>query len=241
MNDWIKKLEDHKHLMLLISLLVMCFIQPFAQGMLLGLALFDVFLTIVVLGIFVIIFKRGRDRRWALVLATPTIIAQWSIYVLPSEAVWAAMVIHHVFLLVFLSLAVIIVLRGIFKEPSIRSDHFIATVCGYLIVGVTWGNAYQLVDMRVPNAFSVKPEILQQFGNEHRRSFLFNYLSLSTLTGTGYGDITPIWPGVASLTWMEAMFGQFYIAIVVAQLIGLKLERSKESQAASQREAEPLN
>jgi hypothetical protein len=40
---------------------------------------------------------------------------------------------------------------------------------------------------------------------------------------------------------MEAMFGQFYIAIVVAQLIGLKWERSKESQAVSQREAEPRN
>jgi hypothetical protein len=33
---------------------------------------------------------------------------------------------------------------------------------------------------------------------------------------------------VASLTWMEAMFGQFYIAIVVAELIGLKLARAAE-------------
>ena len=47
----------------------------------------------------------------------------------------------------------------------------------------------------------------RQLLNDHSRSFLFNYFSLCTLTGTGYGDITPIWPGVASLTWMEAMFG----------------------------------
>ena len=143
---------------------------------------------------------------------------------------------HHGLILLFLAPAVAIILRGVFKETTIESDHVIATVCGYLLAGVAWGNAYQLVDLLVPDAFSIKPEFAGQIVNDHMRSFLFNYFSLCTLTGTGYGDITPIWPGVASLTWMEAMFGQFYIAIVVAELIGLKLARTAEPppQAAQQ-------
>jgi voltage-gated potassium channel len=52
---------------------------------------------------------------------------------------------------------------------------------------------------------------------------LFDYYSLMTLTTMGYGNITPIRPPATSLTWMEAMFGQFYIAVIVAQLVGLKL------------------
>lgn len=39
----------------------------------------------------------------------------------------------------------------------------------------------------------------------------------------GYGDIIPIGPPAYSLTWLEEMAGQFYMAVVVAQLVGLKL------------------
>jgi hypothetical protein len=53
--------------------------------------------------------------------------------------------------------------------------------------------------------------------------FLFNYFSVTTLTSLGYSDITPISTLALSLSWMEVAFGQFYIAVVVAQLVGLRL------------------
>jgi Ion channel len=46
---------------------------------------------------------------------------------------------------------------------------------------------------------------------------------LMTLTTMGYGDITPSRPPATSLTWIEAVFGQFYIALIVVQLVGLGL------------------
>lgn len=39
----------------------------------------------------------------------------------------------------------------------------------------------------------------------------------------GYGDITPLRPPATALAMLEAIFGQFYIAVVVAQLVGLRL------------------
>ncbi len=44
-----------------------------------------------------------------------------------------------------------------------------------------------------------------------------------TLTGLGYPDITPTASPSYSLSWLESVFGQFYIAVVVAQLVGLRL------------------
>jgi voltage-gated potassium channel len=214
---------------LLVTLLGMCLAQPVAQGIAVGLILFDVFLTLALLGVFVVLFKRRHERQWAVAFAVPAILVQWASFGLPVQVQRAAGIAHHGLILLFLVLAVAIILRGVFEEKTIESDQFIATICGYLLAGLAWGNAYQLVDLFVPDAFSIKAEIGGQIVNDHTRSFLFNYFSLCTLTGTGYGDITPIWPGVASLTWMEAMFGQFYIAIVVAQLIGLKLARTAES------------
>lgn len=236
MGQWRQTLHDHKNLILLISLILMCIVQPLAQGMLLGLVLFDVLLTLVLLSIFVLFFKRPRERHWALALAIPGISAQWISYLVPADRQWMADVAHHMFILFFLTFAVAIIIRGIFEENSIRHDHILATVCGYIIAGVAFGNAYQVIDLFVPHAYSIKPEILAQMHSEHTRSFLFNYFSLSTLCGTGYGDITPVWPGVASLTWMEAIFGQFYIAIVVAQLIGLKLARLTNQTAPDHRD-----
>jgi hypothetical protein len=235
MDVWGRKFHDHKHLVLLITLLIMCVVQPVAHGMLGGLVLFDVLLTLVLLGIFVLFFKQRNERIAALAIAIPGISIQWASYLIPPETRWLAEVLHHLLILIFLTLAVAIIIRGIFEENSVRHDHFLATVCGYIIAGVAFGNAYQIVDLFVPHAFSIKPEILSQMQSEHTRSFLFNYFSLSTLSGTGYGDITPVWPGVASLTWMEAIFGQFYIAIVVAQLIGLKLSRLSETSREVQK------
>jgi len=47
-----------------------------------------------------------------------------------------------------------------------------------------------------------------------------------TLTTMGYSDITPAGAPVYTLIWLEAVFGQFYIAVVVAQLVGLKLAQA---------------
>jgi len=51
-------------------------------------------------------------------------------------------------------------------------------------------------------------------------------LSITTLTSLGYSDITPIDTLALSLSWIEVVFGQFYIAVVVAQLVGLRLAES---------------
>ena len=49
------------------------------------------------------------------------------------------------------------------------------------------------------------------------------YFSLTTLTTTGYGDIVAVNPFARSLANLEALIGQFYLAITVARLITLEL------------------
>jgi voltage-gated potassium channel len=43
------------------------------------------------------------------------------------------------------------------------------------------------------------------------------------LTTLGYGEITPALPIARFLAFMEAIVGVFYIAILVASLIGVRL------------------
>ncbi len=46
------------------------------------------------------------------------------------------------------------------------------------------------------------------------------YFSTVTLTTLGYGDVTPASPYARWLAQVEAVFGQLYIAILVAALVG---------------------
>jgi len=53
----------------------------------------------------------------------------------------------------------------------------------------------------------------------------FVYFSFVTLTTLGYGDITPANIVVGTLTYMEALFGQLFVAIMIARLVGLYTAR----------------
>ncbi len=46
------------------------------------------------------------------------------------------------------------------------------------------------------------------------------YYTMITLTTAGYGDITPQLPISQSLSMLIAVTGQFYVAIIVAILVG---------------------
>ena len=46
------------------------------------------------------------------------------------------------------------------------------------------------------------------------------YFSYITLTTLGYGDVTPVHPLARWLAQVEAVFGELYIAILIATLVG---------------------
>jgi voltage-gated potassium channel len=52
-----------------------------------------------------------------------------------------------------------------------------------------------------------------------------------TLSTAGYGDIAPLSQAARTLSWAEAIAGQFYMAILVAGLVSIRF-----SQLTSQRE-----
>jgi hypothetical protein len=49
------------------------------------------------------------------------------------------------------------------------------------------------------------------------------YFSLTTLTTTGYGDITAVDPSARGFANLEQVLGQFYVAVTIARLVALEL------------------
>jgi hypothetical protein len=86
-----------------------------------------------------------------------------------------------------------------------------------------WTNLYGAIDLLFPGSFSVPQQMQAQLSDWDGRHAIFIYFSLVTLTTVGFGDVTATQGPATVLVALEAVAGQFYIAVVVAQLVGIKL------------------
>ena len=189
-------------------------------------AVCDVVLSAICVYLFFIIFIELWQMRIAVTLMLPVFVANLSIYVMSDGARLAAEVLYHIGMVAFLGFAVAVIMRDIIKKRAISGDDVIGALCGYILVALAWASLYALAYLLVPGSFSVNREIVWRLGEWHQRRALFDYLSFTTMLTLGYGDLVPVGPPAYSLTWLEAMFGQFYMAVVVAQLVGLKLAQA---------------
>ncbi|MDB5337260.1 MAG: hypothetical protein JWN70_2879 [Planctomycetaceae bacterium] len=212
-------LRARKHLLLLSVLTGCLFIQPFAHGKLVGLFVYDLLLSILVVSIILAVFHRRYERVIGLFFGMTAVIGNWTRHE----------VVFHAAMPILLSFGFVVILRSIFEQKVIRFDDVLGAVCGYLLVGIAWGNLYILTELLIPNSFQMNTNLVASISDPHAKRFVFNYFSFVTLTTIGYGDILPTSPVAASLAWIEAMFGQFYMAVLVAQLVGLNM-----AQAAAQ-------
>jgi voltage-gated potassium channel len=213
-----------KNLLLLVALIALLIAQPLLGHLSLAAGvLFDALFATISAYLFVIVFAERWQRRGALALALPALASNFGFYILPHRVQAPLLVAFHCFTVLFLSLAVSVILGDIFRKKVIGGDEVLGAFCGYMLGGIVWANIYTMTYLLAPASFSVNPAIQWRLAEPHLRRALFDYLSFATLTGLGYADITPVGAPASSLTWMEVLFGQFYMAAVVAQLVGLKL------------------
>lgn len=107
-----------------------------------------------------------------------------------------------------------VVLAQTFRAGPVNVHRIQGAIAAYLMLGLSWALAYELVALLVPEAFSGAG-----LGGADRPSFI--YYSFVTLTTVGYGDITPVHPVARSLAVAEALTGQLYPAILLARLVSL--------------------
>jgi hypothetical protein len=220
MHGW----RHYKHLVLLFVTIGGLMLQPLTRFAVHGLVLFELFVFALMLFVFLAVFERRNERYIAVWLGLPTIAANvFGHFATGATTKTASVVAFHVLLVAFLSFAVGVILRGVFRSRRIGADQLIGAFTGYMLAGIAWANLYVVVYLYVPNSFSIAEGLAWQLAEEDTRRFLFEYFSFMTLTTVGFGDVSPLAPMACSLAWLEAMFGQFYVAVFIGQLIGLKL------------------
>jgi ion channel len=222
------RLGEYRYLALLVTLLLMLVAYPTLRGPLHSRLLTNLLITAVFLTGGWVVFGDKRLRVLGAVLAVPAILGAWTGYAVLDLPSPLGAVCLHLFAALFQVFVVVVLLRVVFREKTVSTNAIAGALCGYVLIGVAFGHIYCLVDETVPGSFrgtDGNPDI----------HFVLTYFSFITLTTVGYGDITPTSGPARSLSLVEAITGQFYLAVLIAGLIG---KRAGQASAAPEKPAD---
>lgn len=113
-----------------------------------------------------------------------------------------------------------IVLLVMFRRGPVTWSRIQGAVCAYLLIGLAWGSAYELLEYLHPGSFHLvsAAEDIDQLTSK------LTYFSFSTLTTVGFGDIIPLSPFARSLAIAEAIIGQLFPAILIGALVAMAMQ-----------------
>ncbi len=109
-------------------------------------------------------------------------------------------------------------LKYVWIEDDVTINVLLASICGYLVLGITAGVIFTFIDSSIPGSFSIQ---------KSTNYFDFMYFSFITLTSIGYGDIVPIDPVARMTAILLSIAGQLYITIILALIVGKYMSKTK--------------
>jgi hypothetical protein len=110
-------------------------------------------------------------------------------------------------------------LRFVFRKRVLTSDGIFATVAAYLLIALLFAQVYVFLLTWNPESFALPVAAVERA--PHLLQNDMTYFSLVTLATVGYGDILPRSETARMLAMIEAVVGQFYVAVIVAVFVGM--------------------
>ena len=128
--------------------------------------------------------------------------------------------------LLFILATTVMACRQVLFTGSVGTNEVVGSICIFMLLGLAWALAYLLVERFFPGS-------LLELAGENWRDHLHEsiYFSFVTLTSVGYGDVSPAQPLAHFLAYLQGVTGQFYLAIVVASLIGANMSGDSRGSA----------
>lgn len=108
------------------------------------------------------------------------------------------------------------------QDQTATTDELFAAGATFTLLAWAFADVYSVCQALVPGSFYAMIDPGQT------RSWMeLLFLSFTTLSGVGLGDIVPISPMARALVMLEEFAGVMYIALVVSRLIGLTVTARK--------------
>jgi voltage-gated potassium channel len=219
----LQQLVNGRSVYLLVSLLALVAIGPWLTENVVGRGLWELLFTLVTLSSIHMLRIKPREALISALLAVPTLASLWLRQAIPAVRLSQ---VAMVLLTLFLLYTTVTVLLRVFTEEPVTADKLSAALCVYLLMGYLWGSLYGLMYVVTPGGFQLPvwwtPSKQQGIATDVPMNMMM-YFSFTTLTTLGYGDVLPIGAAPRAAVILEAVLGHFYLAVLVARLIGLHI------------------
>ncbi|EDM27878.1 hypothetical protein LNTAR_00715 [Lentisphaera araneosa HTCC2155] len=210
---------ENKYIWLLSSLAIFLLLTPFKAADIPGCEFLSSVAFSCILG--TAIYTCRKDKHYlliSLVLSFPAVISYWA----HSNHVYYSPEILLISGSLFYTFYIFIITREIFKFESSIYNKLAASLCNYLMIGITFTYLYTLIELKNPNSF-LFPETISSLpvNREQGLPNMFDllYHSFVTLSTLGYGDIQPRSNLSRMLCITEALIGQIYLVVIVAGIV----------------------
>jgi voltage-gated potassium channel len=160
-------------------------------------------------------FSLNLSNQWRLFVAV-MVVLMLVVNGLREFTEWPAAPLVELFVvLVFYCGMAYVAGRQVLYTSGIEFNHIVGTVAVFLLLGLIWALLYLITLEFWPMAFHGI-----EYKNWNDNLGAATYFSFITMTSTGYGDITPVLPVTRTLAYLQAITGTFYMAVVVASMVG---------------------
>lgn len=165
--------------------------------------------------------QRGSVRRIALVVAwLGSLALQAASLRVPSTS--PLHVVADASGAVVFALCVAYVLDYVFGSTEVTADTIFAAIVAYLFLALGFARAFAVVETVAPASFSLREGV--------NVDLELIYFSLVTIATLGYGDVAPRLPAAQMLAALEAVTGQFFVAVLIAWLVSVHAGRGRSGR-----------
>lgn len=210
-------LKRHPSAILLFVQLLGVLLYPWMDDSTLGRALFGAF-GLLVLGLALQVVKRSPVHSWvaavlALLVLTLGLLDLWLASRMLELLVPALEAAFY-----FYAAASLIAYMN--ADQRATTDELYAAGATFTLLAWAFAHLFSFCQLAVPGSFSAA------LNAEAPRTWTeLLFLSFTTLSGVGLGDILPLTPAARSLVMIEEFAGVMYLALVVSRLIAMSVSR----------------
>jgi hypothetical protein len=116
----------------------------------------------------------------------------------------------------FYAYTTVVMFVEVLRMTRFTRDSMFGIISVYLLIGLTFGSLYDLIETLNPGSFSIHVEMA---GGGHVGFRQLLYYSFMNLTTIGFGDITPVTTQAQSLAILEGVTGVLYVAVLIARIV----------------------
>ena len=213
MNDWLIR---YRHTIFICGLLVFFFVPELAEILFGWRAAFPWRILIFTASSIPLVLAHPKEKILLGILIVMVFIMTvfWGKYQLTPGLTYTAISL----LLVYFTIITLLLFNDVFRAREVSIPIVIGSFSGYFLIGVLFFLFFALLDIALPDTLNIDNSLTEGLES----TFYFSFITLATV---GYGDYLPTSTLGQKVAILEALAGQFYIAAVIATIVGKFISR----------------